>query len=299
MLLLEPSLRALSSVSPRPRLILCVDRAFRSAAEALAGIDDVIAGSASEYQGGPSQFNLTGTFDAAVDLQGTPEAMAVMASLSARLKVGFDLPSTAGHSYHLAYRPRPGETFCASYHGVLRLLFPGLPPEHPRIPHSAGGSSVLRIRFAPGGSAPCKRWSWRKWHGLILSVRQVFPAAHTVLLTDVEAPEYAALPAQSWIRGRSLRQLRDDFQSLDLAICNESALLHLAATSGCRAIGLFGFGSVPIWTGYSDLIHPVFHPNTCVRPERVDCERRCTLPDCLEKISVEDVLGQIAAVIRA
>jgi len=294
MLLLSPPILTLNNYINNLNFVFLTDSKYVECAKILNTHGDNFHFQTYEYSGKTQgyEFKKHIKYDIAFDFQATDESVSLFHSLPAERKIGFTTSNTDSHSYTDFLSPRNCQSLSASYYMLFRLVWPELPIEHIRIPRLRKGR-VKKIGFAPGGSVACKRWAIRKWEELSKKIEIMFPNIELHLISEENSPNLNNIACRYWHFGKSLPEIQSILQCLDLIVANESALMHLAATNGCPTIGLFGFGNLNIWSSYSDIIYPIKNDYRCKKNEKADCENLCSLPSCLETISVDQVANAV------
>ena len=121
-----------------------------------------------------------------------------------------------------------------------------------RLGLAADGRRV--IAFAPGAVGPSKRWPYfadvaRRLTQQGMSVWVVGGPGETALAAEIAA----GLPAVRDLTGADLRNAILALAAADVALSNDSGLLHVAAALGTRAIGIFGPTSPWHWAPLNPL----------------------------------------------
>ncbi len=103
------------------------------------------------------------------------------------------------------------------------------------------------------------------------------------------------------IGGTTLRQSMALIKRLKLLVCNDSGIMHLAASLQVPLVALFGpqsplkFGP---WGENSRVVYSKFHCSPCKQKFFTECEPSLRgKPECLESITVAQVIAEVAAVI--
>ena len=159
------------------------------------------------------------------------------------------------------------------------------------------------IALAPGAVGPSKRWPAGAYADL---GRRLVAEGHRVWIVGgpserALAAEIAAAAPQEIrdLTGPDLRNAILALAAADVAVSNDSGLLHVAAALGTPAIGIFGPTSPLHWAPLNPLAAVIETPNelTC---------RPCHLPVCrpghhlcMRDIAVEQVMAATRAAIEA
>lgn len=164
------------------------------------------------------------------------------------------------------------------------------------IRQNLGSFAVLH----PGARKPLKRWPPehyaaladrfhdRGWSVVIVGMAEDLPVieqicslskARIVVLIDEPLMNFAALAARA-----------------EAFVGNDSGPMHLAAAAGAKVVGLFGPGTPEMFSpvgSHASYIHHKLHCNPCDQVH-------CVYPEnpCMNRITVEEVLGTIAASAR-
>ena len=153
------------------------------------------------------------------------------------------------------------------------------------------------IAVAPFSNWPQKDWSLQKYIDLFQS--DLFKE-FTILLfgqsQDIRDKEsfnnllnHNKIKVVNLFDQGNLRQLTPIIDECDLFIGSDSALMHLAATTKCKTVGLFG--------PTNDVVYgPCGAGNISIRAE-IEDNMQFTQNDYLENISVEDVYNKITNII--
>jgi ADP-heptose:LPS heptosyltransferase len=304
MLLLYPPLKTLRRARADLRLVLLVDTKFQKVASLFDCIDEVRDVSTEFYSGSKSPPHLQYKqkykmdCDVIIDFQAEKESVELVRHLKANAKIGFNTAGTQNNSYTDSFSPENILCWARCNYELLKKAFPGIPESFNRIPEKKKSTGGLRIGLFPGGSAACKRWSLSKWKLLSENLKELFPHAYCTAVTESRHTDCSTWSIDSWVHDQDIRKVASIINTMDICVSNESGLMHLSAITGCRTVGLFGFGNTKVWAAYSDLIYPVFHNNTCSKDSRINCEQLCYEPDCLEKVQVDEVLEAIQVVLN-
>ena len=164
----------------------------------------------------------------------------------------------------------------------------------------ADGGRVIAL--APGAVGPAKRWPATSYAVL---ARQLAAEGHRVWI--VGGPGEQALAAEIAgsehplirdLTGPDLRNAIFALASADVAVSNDSGLLHVAAALGTPAIGIFGPTSPALWAPLNPLAAVIETTDT------LEC-RPCHKPTCplrhhrcMRDISPEQVLAATRAAIK-
>jgi heptosyltransferase-2 len=161
----------------------------------------------------------------------------------------------------------------------------------------------LAIALAPGAVGPSKRWAASSYADL---GRRLIAEGHRVWIVGgpserALAAEIAA-PAPEAIRDLTGPDLRNAILALaaaDVAVSNDSGLMHVAAALGTPAIGIFGPTSPLQWAPLNPLAAVIETPNEL--PCRPCHKPVCRLGHhlCMRDIAVEHVMAATRAAIGA
>jgi heptosyltransferase-2 len=163
------------------------------------------------------------------------------------------------------------------------------------------GDRRLTIALAPGAVGPAKRWPASSYADL---GRRLLAEGHRVWV--VGGPSERAIAAEiagaahEEIRDLTGPDLRDAILALaaaDVAVSNDSGLLHVAAALGTPAIGIFGPTSALHWAPLNPLAAVIETPNEL--PCRPCHKPVCRLGHhlCMRDIAVEQVMAATRAAI--
>jgi ADP-heptose:LPS heptosyltransferase len=181
---------------------------------------------------------------------------------------------------------------------VWRADFPWLVPAPTPLPepvsawlHAARAKKKPIWLLHPGARTPNRRWPLEKFREL---VRQIFLRTGTPLIV-IDPPE-SPLPTQ-WLpdvfiyRPANLKEFFGIVNEIDIAICNDTGVSHIAAALGKRVICIFS-ANLPQWFApYGNLDLVAEHDVCAYRP----CLDSCIMPSyiCVESVAVETVRRQI------
>jgi heptosyltransferase II len=161
----------------------------------------------------------------------------------------------------------------------------------------------LAIALAPGAVGPSKRWPASSYADL---GRRMMAEGHRLWI--VGGPSERALAAEiaatapDAIRDLTGPDLRDAILALaaaDVAVSNDSGLLHVAAALGTPSIGIFGPTSPLLWAPLNPLAAVIETPNAL--PCRPCHKPVCRLGHhlCMRDIAVEQVMAATQAALGA
>ncbi|MEH2561315.1 lipopolysaccharide heptosyltransferase II [Bradyrhizobium sp. AZCC 2289] len=188
-----------------------------------------------------------------------------------------------------------------------------LPPEWPvpqlRVPQDEidrwrqanGLGSGPAVALAPGSVGASKRWTYYPQAAKLLAERGLDvwvvggpgekPLAHEI--TAIGGPRVRDLT------GTDLRNGILAMAAADIAISNDSGLMHIAAAIGTRTMGIFGPTSPYLWAPLNGLAATVLQTKTVLPCQ--PCQRTvCTMNDhrCMRDISASDVVEITQRVLR-
>jgi heptosyltransferase-2 len=160
----------------------------------------------------------------------------------------------------------------------------------------------IEIALAPGAVGPSKRWPARSYADL---GRRLIGEGHRVWI--VGGPSEQALAAEiaatapGEIRDLTGPDLRNAILALaaaDVAVSNDSGLLHVAAALDTPTIGIFGPTSASHWAPLNPLAAVIETPNEL--PCRPCHQPVCRLGHhlCMRDIAVEQVLAATRAAVK-
>jgi heptosyltransferase-2 len=161
----------------------------------------------------------------------------------------------------------------------------------------------VEIALAPGAVGPAKRWPAGSYADL---GRRLVAEGYRVWIiggpSERELAAEIASTAPNEIRDLSGPDLRNAILALaaaDVAVSNDSGLLHVAAALGTPAIGIFGPTSPLHWAPLNPLAAVIETPNALpCRP----CHRPVCRPGhhlCMRGIAVEQVIAATRAAAEA
>jgi heptosyltransferase II len=191
-----------------------------------------------------------------------------------------------------------------------------LPTQWPLPELTASGSEVaawrqrlglvrdqrIEVALAPGAVGPSKRWSAGSYAEL---GRRLTAAGHRVWVVGgpgeqpLAAQITAAAPGEIRdLTGPDLRNAILALAAAQVAVSNDSGLLHVAAALGTPAIGIFGPTSPAQWAPLNPLAAVIEAPTALAcRP----CHQPVCRPGhhlCMRDIAVEQVLAAIRGAIK-
>jgi len=145
------------------------------------------------------------------------------------------------------------------------------------------------IGIHPGAGVPVRQWSLEKFSELAKRIQQEYQQQVVVFL-DPEGygDDIPVLVGKGVKIQVSLSELIPTLSNLEMLICNDSGVMHIATAVGIPVVAIFGPGNI-------DMIGPFGEGHKLVMKEEVAC-RPCydncgfEKPFCIEDIKVEDVL---------
>ena len=165
--------------------------------------------------------------------------------------------------------------------------------------HGLDGDGRRTVALAPGAVGPAKRWSPDYYARL---ARRLAAAGNAVWVIGGPGEQAAATDIASadpaHIRDLTGTDLRNAILALagaDLAVSNDSGLLHVAAAIGTPVVGIFGPTSPALWAPLNPIAGVI--EATSALPCRPCHKPECGLQHhgCMRDISVERVLQVIRA----
>lgn len=151
------------------------------------------------------------------------------------------------------------------------------------------------------GSKKNRRWPIENYLEVVGQISRVFNVGFVFLGTDADIDKNCKLRDTNLldVYGKlNLRQVFYYIKKCNVFLSNDTGLMHIAAFSGVKTIGLFGPTNWNIHYPYGSE-NPVIHGNLKCQP----CYRRGKLfcndipPECIRKISVSEVLDTMKKVI--
>jgi len=161
----------------------------------------------------------------------------------------------------------------------------------------------IEIALAPGAVGPSKRWPAGAYAEL---GRRLAAEGHRVWIVggpgeqELAAEIAAAAPGEiADLTGPDLRNAILALAAAQVAVSNDSGLLHVAAAIGTPAIGIFGPTSAMLWAPLNPLAAVIEAPTAL--PCRPCHQPVCGLGHhrCMRDIAVEQVLAATHAAIKA
>ncbi len=142
------------------------------------------------------------------------------------------------------------------------------------------------VGIHPGAAQPVRRWSLARFEALASRLRQ-HAGADVLMLVDPDGcGEDAALRLGiPYLKG-SLRALMAVVAQLDLLVCNDTGVMHMAHGLGVPLVAVFGPGD-PSFIGPRDHGAVVIRP--CAHRPCFDRCRQAVKMDCLDAVSLDDV----------
>lgn len=169
-------------------------------------------------------------------------------------------------------------------------------PETPPVVRDLGGVELRtpppRVAIAAGSTWVTKQWPIESWHelGRKLEVRGV-------RVVELGAGHEAAGVGESFVDETTIAEAGAIVQACDLAITNDSGLMHLAIAVGTRTIALFGPTDAAIITNNHPLLHAIDNGRDCRGCWNVSMEMTApgecprAIPNCMSTIAVDDVFA--------
>ena len=179
--------------------------------------------------------------------------------------------------------------------GNASLIWPWL--NIPRDKHPTNELASKNIIFAPEAGFPSKYWEGKKW--VILAQKLHEEGWHITLIAhknDAIDKTDQHLFDRVWTG--SLENLRFLLSESRAVIAIDSFVGHLAAACGVPVVSIFGPTSPQNWRPWGKHNQVVILDNYPCRPCTLV---NCVMPDrnCLDALSVEDVLGVFRRIIAA
>lgn len=263
-------------------------------------------------------FMLAGTlrknrYDLAIDFRGDLRNAALLFLTGARKRVGYG-SAGGGFFYTDCLSGQEGRHQVERSLDCVRAAGCPVPGEISRLKYRPPDPEAWQSKFssvlgqAPrpwtvmhiGSGYPSKRWPAANYFSLM--DRLLNEGMGAVILTGSEAEESLAGPylknqkrAVNLIRKTSLSELCFLIDQADFFVGNDSGPAHLAAALGKKTVVLFsGTNDWREWQPRGSSVEVIHHPVPCSPCH----ERVCPLPrhDCMENITVEQVLQKIKAV---
>jgi len=183
------------------------------------------------------------------------------------------------------------------------LVVPAAEIETWRMRLDLARDARAEIALAPGAVGPSKRWPASYFadlaRGLAAAGHRIFvvggPGERAVAAEVVEAAPHAIVD----LTGSDLRNAILALATVDVAVSNDSGLMHVAAALGTPTIGIFGPTSAYHWAPLNPLA-AVIEASTALlcRP----CHKPVCRPGhhrCMRDIAVERVMAATQAAIAA
>lgn len=149
----------------------------------------------------------------------------------------------------------------------------------------------LRIGIHPGAKSELRRWSLQNFQSIAQWLADT-KKMNLVIFTDesgygLELTTRGDFDNNSLVFGGSLRQLIAVISGLDLLLCNDTGVMHIAAALGIPTVAIFGPGDQRHIGPYGAGHTIVEIPDVSCRP----CFDRCIQPRpfCIQDISLEQV----------
>jgi ADP-heptose:LPS heptosyltransferase len=183
----------------------------------------------------------------------------------------------------ISHRPRLAIPPAAGARAEARLQSVGLPAGAPRVGFHCFTVSRLRTWPAERFAAVIDRLSAEAGaRGVVLGARAEEPEAEQLLAQTQSRPV-------SLVGRTSLNELAALISRLDLVVCLDSGLLHLAAAVGVPTVSLFGPGDPARWQPLHGE-HSVLWRGLPCSPCR---DLRCihAVNRCMQEIGVEEVVA--------
>jgi len=331
-----PALQDLRRSLPRARIRLAVGRWSEDAALS-APVDEVLVWS-PPWAGRPAEGadtlgelwrkarSLSG-LDLALDLQGDVRSSFLLWLTGARLRAGY---ANTGGAYLLTHVIPLDETVSwveQSQRAVASLV--GAKAEPPRAealtPRERGEAEAMLARLGlgarrplvgihPGGGRRVKQWDARRWGAVGARLQRELGAVVVITGSRADGALAAAVAAELTeppvdLTGRlSLRETMVLLSALDLFLSPDTGPMHMACAVGTPSVSVFG-PSDPVryfsGTAYdpAGARHRVVRrelwcsPCNLIRRPPAECAG-LDPPECLDLVSVDEVYGVAAALLR-
>jgi len=163
------------------------------------------------------------------------------------------------------------------------------------VPESDGAL----IAIAPGASWRTKRWPEGRWHELFQAMEE--RGFRVVVLGN----EQESLGIGTDFCGQtSVREAAALLHGVDLLVCNDSGLMHLALAAGTPVVAMFGPTDPAILVQDDPAFHCITNGRECAGcwNNSLEMEEPGVCPlgveSCMETIAVDEVLAKIDAALR-
>ncbi len=237
----------------------------------------------------PTAANILSAFDAAVVFSKSPSPLLANLRKSgiAELHLQEPFPATPGMhvvDYHLSLFADP-ETL------ALHEKIPRMSPSSAAFAQSRDllPGNIHPVALHPGSGSALKNWPIDRYMELADRLRrQGLPIAWIRGPADVpfEVPS-----GDLSIVEPPLPILAAFLAGCRLFIGNDSGVAHLAAAVGCATLAIFGPSDPAIWSPRGPWVEVVYNKINCSPCHRLRKSEESCKRSCLERFSVEDVLG--------
>lgn len=170
----------------------------------------------------------------------------------------------------------------------------GLFPEKEPAGRKSSGAGHAHVVIGPGGSAAIRRWPAEHFSAIVSRIGSEFDvdivlcgsSEERQLLESIASESGAAV---SIMAGKPLKEVATMISSAQLFVGNESGLLHLAASSNVKAVGILGGGHFKRYFPYGKT-HILTNRLPCF-----ECNWQCIYdrPFCITEVTVEEVMKAV------
>jgi ADP-heptose:LPS heptosyltransferase len=238
-----------------------------------------------------SAADLLSAFDAAIVFSKSPSPLLANLRKSgiAELHLQEPFPATPGMhvvDYHLSLFADP-ETL------ALQERSPQLSPSSNAFAQSSNllSNGIAPVALHPGSGSALKNWPIDRYRELADHLRRRgLPIAWIRGPADIP---FEVLSGDYSIDEPPLPILAAFLAGCRLFIGNDSGVAHLAAAVGCATLAIFGPSDPAVWSPRGPWVEVVYNKINCSPCHRLRKSEESCKRSCLERFSVEDVLGAI------
>lgn len=159
------------------------------------------------------------------------------------------------------------------------------------------------VGLHPGHGGSARTWPQAMWENLARAMDEAgFDVAVTGAAGERDLVEQVAKAAgggaQKYVGDEGLKQLARVLSDLDALVAHSTGPLHMASAVGVPVVGIY----CPIFVCLPERWGPIGPGGGAVRPDTPPCDycsgRDCSYFDCMESITVDQVMGEVRARLR-
>ena len=187
--------------------------------------------------------------------------------------------------------------------GIEPLREAIIPVESSTPGHFVKNADRPLVGLHPGHGGSARAWPQAMWENLARALTQAgFDVAVTGAAGEKDLVELVANAAgegaQKYTGDGGLKRLARILSDLDVLVANSTGPLHMASAVGVPVVGIY----CPIFVCLPERWGPIGPGGGAVRPDTPPCDycvgRDCSHFDCMESITVDQVMGEVRSRLR-